>query len=52
MLFIFLSSEGLADMIVEDVSFEHTGIPSIFKITNERLREMENVVTGTRGKNA
>jgi len=36
---IFLTAKGIAKMIREDVPFESTGIPRIFKITAERLKE-------------
>lgn len=46
MLFIFLSSKGLAGMIVDKTPFEKTGIPRIFEITRKRLDEMKSIVHG------
>lgn len=40
MLFIFLSSQGLARMVTDNVPFEETGIPRIFKFTSDRLQDM------------
>lgn len=40
MLFIFLSSQGLARMVVDDIPFEQTGIPRIFQFSSERLKQM------------
>jgi glycine/D-amino acid oxidase-like deaminating enzyme len=37
MTLIFLTAKGIAKMIREDVPFEDTGIPRIFKTTKERL---------------
>ena len=34
---IFLTGKGIAKMIREDVPFEQSGIPRIFKTTEERL---------------
>lgn len=40
---IFLAAAGLAHMILEDVSFEHTNLPRLFKTRAERLfRRQEN----------
>ncbi|RDW72918.1 FAD dependent oxidoreductase superfamily protein-2 [Coleophoma cylindrospora] len=36
---IFLATKGIAKMILEGKSFEETGVPKIFKTTNERLRQ-------------
>ncbi|PMD43301.1 FAD dependent oxidoreductase [Hyaloscypha variabilis F] len=36
---IFLTAKGIAKMIREDAAFEKSGIPRIFKITEERLRK-------------
>ena len=40
MLFIFLSSQGLARMVVDGIPFEQTGIPRIFQLTSQRLQKM------------
>lgn len=34
---IFLAAKGITKMIRDDVAFEKSGIPRIFKITEERL---------------
>jgi len=36
---IFLTAKGIAKMVREDVPFEQSGIPRIFKITEERLKK-------------
>jgi hypothetical protein len=36
---IFLTAKGIARMIREDMPFEQSGIPRIFKTTVERLKE-------------
>lgn len=36
---IFLTARGIAKMIREDVPFESTSIPRIFKTTEERLKK-------------
>lgn len=36
---IFLTAKGIAKMIQEDLPFEQSGIPKIFKITEERLKK-------------
>lgn len=45
MLFIFLSSKALASMMVDNVPFEETGIPRIFKITSARLDKMRGIIS-------
>lgn len=35
---IFTTAKGIARMIREDVPFEESGIPRIFKTTGERLK--------------
>jgi hypothetical protein len=39
MSYIFLCAKGLASMIRDGVSFEQTGLPAIFKVTDERIQE-------------
>jgi hypothetical protein len=39
MLHIFLTAKGIAKMVREDVDFEGSGIPRIFKTTEERLKQ-------------
>lgn len=36
---VFLTAKGIAKMIREDVPFEQSGVPRIFKVTEERLRK-------------
>ncbi len=36
---VFLTAKGIAKMIREDVPFEQSGIPRIFKVTEERLKK-------------
>ena len=38
MSWIFLTGKAMASMIRDDVSFEETGLPSVFKATKQRLR--------------
>ena len=39
---IFGASKGLAQMVVDDVSFEKTGLPAVFKETQARLDSKVN----------
>jgi len=39
MVYIFLSSQGLAHMIINDIPFEQTGLPRILQPTTERLKK-------------
>lgn len=41
---VFLSAKGVAQMILTGVEFEQTGIPRIFKTTQERLDSKENMI--------
>ncbi|KAL6237501.1 hypothetical protein BDW75DRAFT_248981 [Aspergillus navahoensis] len=41
---IFLSAKGIAQMILRQVEFEETGIPSIFKTTQARLDSAQNTI--------
>ena len=34
---ILLASKGIAKMVTHGISYEETGLPSVFKTTNERL---------------
>ncbi|OJD35972.1 fad dependent oxidoreductase superfamily protein [Diplodia corticola] len=45
---IFLSSKGLASMILHAVPFEQTGIPRLFKTTAERLASEENLILNSK----
>jgi glycine/D-amino acid oxidase-like deaminating enzyme len=38
MSWIFLAGKAMASMIRDDVVFEETGLPSVFKATKERLK--------------
>lgn len=38
---IYLTAKGIAKMIREDVPFEESGIPRIFKTTEERMLKKE-----------
>lgn len=39
MSLIFLTAKGIAKMIKDDVPFEESGIPKLFKSTEERLKK-------------
>jgi hypothetical protein len=41
---VFLSAKGIADMIVRGVEFEGTGLPRLFKTTQDRLNSKENKI--------
>lgn len=41
---IFLSAKGVAQMILKGVEFEDTGLPRLFKTTQERLESKENKI--------
>jgi hypothetical protein len=41
---VFLSAKGVAQMILTGVEFEQTGVPRIFKTTQERLDSKENTI--------
>ncbi|KAL4805161.1 FAD dependent oxidoreductase [Aspergillus unguis] len=43
---IFLSAKGVAEMIVKKVEFEETGVPRIFKTSQERLDSTVNEILG------
>lgn len=45
---IFLSSKGLAKMILDGAPFEETGIPRLFKTTAERLASDENLILNSK----
>ena len=40
---IFLSAKGVARMVRDGIAFEATGIPKIFKTTQERLDSKVNI---------
>lgn len=39
---ILLASKGIARMASEGIKYEETGLPSVFKTTNERLDSKQN----------
>jgi glycine/D-amino acid oxidase-like deaminating enzyme len=39
---ILLASRGIASMVTEDIPYEQTGLPTVFKTTNERLDSTKN----------
>jgi hypothetical protein len=41
---ILLASKGIARMLRDDISYEETGLPSVFKTTNERLDSKKNAL--------
>lgn len=43
---IFLSAKGIADMISLGIEFEDTGLPRLFKTTQQRLDSKENNILG------
>lgn len=45
---IFLSSKGLAKMLLDGVPFEQTGIPRLFKTTAERVASNENLILNSK----
>lgn len=44
---IFLASKEIARMLRDNKTFEETGLPKIFKPTEERLRSKKNDILGT-----
>ncbi len=41
---ILLASKGIAHMLTDGISYEQTGLPSVFKSTNERLDTETNAL--------
>lgn len=41
---VFLSAKGVAQIIMTRVEFEQTGVPRIFKTTQERLDSEDNTI--------
>ncbi|OOF99653.1 hypothetical protein ASPCADRAFT_203418 [Aspergillus carbonarius ITEM 5010] len=39
---VFLSTRGIAQLIVDGISYEETGLPRLFKTTTERLQSRRN----------
>lgn len=48
---VFLSTKGLADMVLEDVAFEETDVPRMYKTTQERLDSNCNQILESWEKN-
>ncbi len=46
---ILLSAKAIAQMIKHEKLFEDTDLPSVFKVTEERLASTNNEVLGTDG---
>lgn len=46
---ILLSAKGVVQMVRHGKPFEETGIPSLFKATEERLASTKNEILGTDG---
>ncbi|KAH7477403.1 hypothetical protein BFJ68_g2999 [Fusarium oxysporum] len=44
---IFLSAKGVASMVMEGLSYEKTGIPKLYKATQERLDSPNNAILDT-----
>jgi hypothetical protein len=43
---ILLSAKGVAQMLRDGKSFEETNIPSLFKVTKDRLTSTRNEILG------
>ena len=41
---IFLAAKGIAEMIRNDKTFEQTGLPRVYRTTEERLHSEENII--------
>ena len=41
---IFLAAKGIAGMIRDDKTFEQTGLPRVYKTTEERLHSDKNMI--------
>lgn len=39
---IFLAAKGIAEMVTTNVDFASTGVPSLYKVTKERLASKKN----------
>ncbi|KAL1962876.1 hypothetical protein VTN77DRAFT_9054 [Rasamsonia byssochlamydoides] len=46
---ILLSAKGIAKMIRDDIPFEETGIPRLYRTTKERLDSTEEMILATAG---
>lgn len=47
---ILLSAKAVADMLRTGKKFEETGVPSVFKVTKERLESTKNEILSDSGK--
>lgn len=41
---IFLAAKAIAEMALNDVDFDSTGVPRLYKLTQERLDSKRNVI--------
>ena len=41
---IFLAAKGIAEMIRANKTFEQTGLPSVYRTTEERLQSDKNIL--------
>lgn len=41
---IFLAAKGVAAMVMDGVDFQSTGVPSIYQVTEERMKSDKNAV--------
>lgn len=41
---IFLAAKAVAEMALNDVDFDSTGVPRLYKLTQERLDSKHNVI--------
>lgn len=41
---IFLAAKAVAEMALNDVDFDSTGVPRLYKLTQERLDSKRNVI--------
>lgn len=46
---ILLSAKAIVQMVRHGKKFEQTGVPSIFRVTEERLASTENEILGDSG---
>jgi glycine/D-amino acid oxidase-like deaminating enzyme len=44
---IFLSAQGVASMVMDDVTYESTGVPKLYQATQERLDSCRNTILDT-----
>lgn len=49
---IFLAAKGVAEMIRHGKTFEQTGLPRVYRTTEERLLSPENLISGKAQQNA